>query len=163
MSKSSVTPRRFVLLWLLTTAALSVTPPCFATNYAPLAQDAGATLTIKIENVSAKGGTLRIALYDRASYAGHSTDPIAATYVQAVSPETIATINNLRPGTYAIKMFQDFYGSETFVRSKWGIPQEPFGFSNDALPLLDQPSFDTAKFSLERGENVIVIHLRGSR
>lgn len=154
-----MTLRQVVLAWLLLCAALAATSPCLATDNAE--RDAGARLTIKIENVSAKGGTLQIALYDRASYAGHNTDPIVAVHVPAVSPETTATMYNLQPGTYAIKMFQDFYGSNAFVRGTWGIPQEPFGFSNDALPLLDQPSFDAAKFSLERGENVIVVHLQG--
>ena len=103
---------------------------------------------------------MRIALYDRNSYAGHKQKPLASANVYAKSPETIATLTNLPPGTYAVKLFQDFYGTEQFVTSRWGIPEEPFGFSNDAVPLLDQPSFDAVKFSVSRGPNSIIVHLR---
>ena len=118
------------------------------------------TLTIKIENVSRQGGLVQVALYDRASYDGHDQAPVAQTVVDARAPETVVTLPGVRPGVYAVKMFQDFHRSGAFERSALGIPEEPFGFSNDALPFLDQPSFDATKFNLASGSNLIVVHLR---
>ena len=119
-------------------------------------------LTISIEDVSSRGGDIRVALYDRASYAGHDQKPILATVVEAKAPETVVVLTNVPTGTYALKLFQDFNRSGTFVVNKLGLPEEPFGFSNDALPILDQPSFDAAKFSLTNGAMRIVVHLRSA-
>ena len=119
-----------------------------------------AVLTIKVENVSLQGGALQIALYDEAGYAGHDQRPVAKVVVDARAPETVVRIPNVRPGAYAVKMFQDFHRTGAFAMNALGIPEEPFGFSNDARPLLDQPAFDRAKFVLLGGETAIVVHLQ---
>ena len=119
-----------------------------------------AVLTIKVENVSSQGGALQVALYDEAGYAGHDQAPVAKIVVDARAPVTVVRIPNVRPGAYAVKMFQDFHRTGSFAMSALGLPEEPFGFSNDALPLLDQPGFDRAKFVVFGGETSIVVHLR---
>jgi len=64
------------------------------------------------------------------------------------------------PGVYAIKTFQD-ENSDGEMNFDWfGIPTERFGFSNDAKPTFQQPSFDSAKFILQPGANEMTIHLR---
>ncbi len=124
------------------------------------AEREASTLIIRIENVSSNGGLVRVALYDRATYAGHGQKPVLATEVEARSPETIVKLSGVPFGIYAVKMFQDVHRTGTFLTSKLGLPEEPFGFSNDALPLLDQPNFDAAKFSVASGSSEIVVHLR---
>jgi len=121
-----------------------------------------AALTIKIENVSKAGGCVRVALYDRTTYEGHDQNPLADATIDSTAPETVLTLPRLRPGEYAVKMYQDIHRSGAFATSRLGLPEEPFGFSNDARPLLDQPSFDAAKFRLSRGANIITVHLRGA-
>jgi uncharacterized protein (DUF2141 family) len=120
----------------------------------------GGTLTIRIENVSPRGGTLQVAVYDAASYGGHDQTPVAKIVADARAPETIAHIPNLSPGTYAVKLFQDYGRTGEFAINVLGIPQEPFGFSNDARPLLDQPSFDRAKFAVPAAGAAITVHLQ---
>jgi len=56
--------------------------------------------------------------------------------------------------------FQDENKNEKMDFSWLGIPLERFGFSNDAKPFLDQPSFDEAKFELRPGPNETKITLR---
>ena len=131
-----------------------------ATLGARSASSQPAVLTIKVENVSLQGGALQIALFDEAGYAGHDQPPIAKVIVDARAPETVVTIPNIRPGAYAVKMFQDFHKTGSFAMSALGVPEEPFGFSNDALPFLDQPEFPRAKFVISSGEMSITVHLR---
>jgi len=69
--------------------------------------DDTATLTIKIERVSKNRGNIRIALYDGANWGGTSGKPAAGAVVPAIPGETVVTLNNLKPGIYAIKTFQD--------------------------------------------------------
>lgn len=119
-----------------------------------------ATLIVKVEAVSLRGGNLRVALYDRTSYEGHDADPVADKVVNAVAPEPIVEFDGVAPGTYAIKMFQDINRNGQFDMNVIGLPGEPFGFSNDARPLFDQPSFDAAKFTIGNGRRMITIRLR---
>ena len=121
-----------------------------------------ALLTIRVENVSKDGGYVQIALYDRASYEGHDSPPVVAATVEARSPETVINLPNVRPGEYAVKMFQDIKRSGSFATSALGLPEEPFGFSNDARPFLDQPSFAAARFRLGGGTNQITVHLQSA-
>ena len=118
------------------------------------------SLVIKIENVSPQGGELRVALFDRASYDGHVGKPVAEITATAHAPETIVTLKGLKPGNYAVKMYQDVGRTGVFATTRLGTPAEPFGFSNDAIPILDQPSFDSAKFELTPEPLSIVVHLR---
>src|SRR5689334_21238076 len=99
-----------------------------------------ATLDVKVEAVSTKGGNLRVAVYDRTSYEGHDADPVVDKVVNAVGPEMTVEFDDLPPSTYAIKMFQDLNRNGEFDTNFLGLPAEPFGFSNDARPLFDQPA-----------------------
>ena len=119
-----------------------------------------ATLTIRIEHASEKGGNLRLALYDRAHWAGQDGDAVVDAVVPVAPGEIIVTLRDLKPGVYAIKTFQDENKNEKMDFSWLGLPLERFGFSNDARPLLDQPSFDKAKFEVRPGPNETKITLR---
>ncbi|MBN9556867.1 MAG: DUF2141 domain-containing protein [Alphaproteobacteria bacterium] len=119
-----------------------------------------ATLTIKIERVSKHAGYVRLALYDGANWGGTEGKPAAGAVVPAKPGETVIALRGLKPGVYAIKTFQD-ENSDGEMNFDWfGIPTERFGFSNDAKPTFQQPSFDSAKFTLQPGANEMTIHLR---
>ena len=116
----------------------------------PLAASA-ATLTVKVENISNKGGVLRLSLYDEASWPNDAS---------AVTPETVVTLSNLKPGVYGVKTYQDANSNGKFDQNWLGWPLERFGFSRDARPFLSAPGFSRAEFTLSDGENAIVIHLQ---
>ncbi|MBL6854676.1 MAG: DUF2141 domain-containing protein [Alphaproteobacteria bacterium] len=117
------------------------------------------TLVIKVENVSPRGGDLRLALYNRQNYPGDQT-PVADKVVPAHPGETIVTLDNLKPGTYAVKMFQDFNRNGQFDMNWMGLPIEKYGFSNDARPTFSEPPFEATRFELRLGTNTITIHLQ---
>lgn len=119
-----------------------------------------ATLTIKIERVSKNRGNIRIALYDGANWGGTNGAPTAGAVVPAVPGETVLVLKDLKPGVYAIKTFQDENKNEKMDFDWFGIPTERFGFSNDAKPKFQQPSFDQAKFQISPGANETTITLR---
>jgi uncharacterized protein (DUF2141 family) len=138
---------RILLAGLL---ALAIDPACAA----PLA-----TLIVKVEKVSPRGGDVRVALYNQQNYSGEQ-DAVTDKVVPAHPGETIATLENLRPGIYAVKLFQDFNRTGEFDMNWLGLPLEKFGFSNDARPTFSEPSFDATKFELRPGANTITIHLQ---
>jgi uncharacterized protein (DUF2141 family) len=119
-----------------------------------------AMLSIRIEKVSPRGGDLRVAVYTEQSWADDNSDPAAGAVVAAKPGETVVTLGPLKPGLYGVKLFQDFNRNGHFDLNWIGWPLEKYGFSNDAIPTIGEPSFDAAKFELHPGANAIVVHLR---
>jgi uncharacterized protein (DUF2141 family) len=140
--------------WITLAAALAM-PGWFAPA-------AAATLTVHVQNVLPAGGVLRLGLYDAARYPDDDSKPVAAADVPATAGETVVTLQNIAPGTYAIQTFQDVNSNDKMDQSWIGLPLEPFGFSRDATPFLSKPAFDDVKFNLSAGENTLVLHLQNS-
>jgi uncharacterized protein (DUF2141 family) len=121
-----------------------------------------ATLVIHVQDVSPKGGMLRLGLYDEASYPQDDATPVATADVKAELGENTITLRNVPVGTYAIETFQDVNGNGKMDTSWIGIPQEPFGFSRDARPVLSKPGFAKVKFEVVAGANSQTLHLQNS-
>jgi uncharacterized protein (DUF2141 family) len=119
-----------------------------------------ATLTVKVQNIDKGGGELHVALYDEASWPNDDAKPLADAVVSAVAPQTVVTLTNIPPGVYGAKSYQDVNRNGKFDQNWLGLPLEPYGFSNDAHPILSEPGFDRTKFTVTSGENTIVIHLQ---
>ena len=121
-----------------------------------------ATVVIHVQQVSPKGGTLRLGLYDAAHYAADDAPAIAAADVPATMGETTVTLTNVAPGTYAIETFQDINSNGKMDTSWLGLPLEPYGFSRDAKPRLAKPGFDRVKFEVAAGVNTVTLHLQNT-
>jgi len=155
--------QRFSLFWTLAALAVVGWMLLAAGLVAPArAQEPIATLVIHIEDVSPKGGILRLGLYDEARYPDDDSAAIASADVRAEPGQTTVTLNNLAPGTYAIQAYQDINSNDKMDTSWFGIPQEPFGFSRDAQPRLSKPRFSAVKFEVVPGANVQTLHLQNS-
>jgi uncharacterized protein (DUF2141 family) len=121
-----------------------------------------AVLTVTVQHISPKGGDLRLAIYDRKSFANDDADPIIDKVVPAKPWGQVVTFDPVPPGTYAVKMFQDANRNGKFDLSWLGLPSERYGFSNNAQPdwmRLAPPGFDAAKIVLNPGPNSISIWL----
>ncbi len=61
--------------------------------------------------------------------------------------------DDLPPGMYALKAFHDI-DSNGNLNTNWiGIPNEPYGFGNDARRLTGPPTYEMSSFRLENGMN----------
>lgn len=121
-----------------------------------------ARLTIHVQGVLAKGGLVRLGLYDRTAYAKDS-EPVAFADVAARAGETVITLTGIAPGDYAIETYQDVNGNDGMDETWVGLPLEPYGFSRDARPFLGKPGFDAVKVTLAAGENSQTIHLQNTQ
>ncbi len=121
---------------------------------------ASATLTIHVENVR-HGGIVRLGLYDEHGYAAEDAKPVASADVPAVDGNTIVTLRDVPPGTYAIETYQDLNSNDKMDLTWLGLPLEPYGFSRDARPILSKPGFSKVRFVLHAGEQSQTLHLRG--
>ncbi len=118
------------------------------------------TLTIKVEDVSPLGGDIRLALYTEKTYSDDNAKDVNDAVVPARTGETVVTLTGLKPGIYAVKLFQDFNRNGKFDMNWLGLPLEKYGFSNDAHPTFSEQPFAATKFDLRPGANTITIHLQ---
>ncbi len=127
------------------------------------AQDAVhlANLTIHIEQLSPRGGVLRLGLYDAAHYADDSKT-VAFADVPVSGTTVTVTLRGIAPGTYAIECYQDVNANDRMDSNWLGLPQEPYGFSRDTKPFLSKPGFASVSFTLTPGENTQSLHLQNS-
>ena len=126
------------------------------------AQEPVSMVVIHIQDVSPKGGVLRLGLYDEARYPDDDATPVASADVKAEMGDTVVTLTKVPPGVYAIETFQDINSNNKMDTSWFGFPLEPFGFSRDAQPRLSKPRFAAVKFEVVSGLNVQTLHLQNS-
>ncbi|HUO02006.1 MAG TPA: DUF2141 domain-containing protein [Rhizomicrobium sp.] len=124
------------------------------------AETPDASLTVRIENVSARGGMMRLGIYTKDAYDRNSTDAVVSLDVAATAPVQEVEFAPVPPGTYAVQVYQDINGNGHMDYNWAGLPTEPYGFSRDAHPLVAKPDFALAKVTLNAGRNILTIHLQ---
>jgi uncharacterized protein (DUF2141 family) len=116
-----------------------------------------APLTITVEGIEKTQGTLRIGVFTADGYdAGDSVTGVDVT-VDAASETAI--VEDLEPGEYGIKMFHDIDDDGNMSTNPFGMPTEPFAFSNDAKGRFGPAKWDAAKFVVTADGAVQIINL----
>lgn len=105
-----------------------------------------ATLTITFKGVEIPTGSVMIALYDAAGWTGGK--PIRVAMADAAAPAPSVSIANLPLGRYGIKAFHDVDGDGKMGTNPFGIPTEPFAFSNDAKGNRGPATWEAASFEI---------------
>lgn len=128
------------------------------TLFAPpaLAQDGRHAVTLTFE-IGLPGGRVLVALYD--SEAAYRTDRPAARAALDASQPVVAVFRDLAPGDYAVKAFHDVDGDGEMDRNPFGMPTEPFAFSNNAVGHMGPASWAEARFPVS-GDVAQTIRLR---
>lgn len=105
----------------------------------------------------ASTGSVMVALYNsEASYG--SGAPVAAMAVPADGP-VVARFDHLPAGDYAVKSFHDLNGDGEMTTNPFGIPIEPYAFSNNAVGNMGPARWAAARFPVS-GETAQTISLR---
>ena len=116
-------------------------------------------LTIKVTNLKSTKGDIFIAIWDSAR--GFPKDNDSAIERVIVDPEVAqTTINNLKPGKYAIAIFHDKNSDRVLNTNGTGIPTEAFGFSNNPRLLFGPPKFRKAAFTVGKDNKTKTIKLK---
>ena len=124
-----------------------------------LAQTADSKVVLTFET-GARTGMVMVALYDSASaFDGGSARPVAATAVSASGSRVVATFENLPAGDYAMKAFHDVNGDGEMNTNPFGMPVEPYAFSNNAVGNMGPARWSAAHFAVS-GETAQTISIR---
>lgn len=102
-------------------------------------------LTLTVTDIADHKGALMVAVFDQA---GYDTDAAVAGVNVPVSGDTATTTLELPPGRYGIKLFHDVDGDGKMGMNPFGMPTEPFAFSNSAPAQFGPAKWDAAAFDV---------------
>ncbi len=132
-----------ILAALTATLAASATPGLAADN---------STLTVNFTGLQPKGVVNFMVVDSRDSYDGKAPAKVVDRVVVTGSSASV-TLKDLAPGRYALKAFHDLNGDGKMNTNPFGIPLEPFSFSNNARGRMGPTSWEAASFEMIEGSN----------
>lgn len=117
-------------------------------------------LKVKVTNIKKGEGAIRIAAYspDQKFLGDEIVDGINAEVTEAGF--VIATFENLRLGTYALSLYHDENNNGMLDTNFFGIPKEPYGFSNDARGTFGPPKYTAAQFEFIKDGQQVEIRVK---
>lgn len=147
---------------LATTVVIAPLLAAAAFGVAVARQDPGAdgSLTVVFQGVTQPRGVVLCAVFDSKAAYDANTHPVRTLELPAGEGDFSATFAGLPPGPYAVKAFHDRDGDGKMKFNALGMPQEPYGFSNNARAPFGPPSWRAAGFAVKAGANSQVIRLR---
>lgn len=144
---------------------VSLAPACTRTASAEAAEDsaspiATASLTVDLSGIATPSGSINLVLFaDQAGYDGN--DPVRGARIEVTAQTASVTFDRLAPGDYAIKLYHDINGNNELDTNPFGMPTEPFAFSNNARGRFGPATWDKAVFDLMAGETTHSITVGG--
>ncbi len=101
-------------------------------------------VAMRVEGLKPQG-TIRLALFRRSGFP--NSEKALRTVSRPVSGRSIEiVVDALEPGEYAASVYQDLNDDRVLNKGAFGIPQEPYGFSNNARGNFGPPAFTQASF-----------------
>jgi uncharacterized protein (DUF2141 family) len=128
-------------------------------NFAQVTKDTSSfgKLKVIITGFESNDGNCRFAL-DNSEYIYESEDTVWIGKVLPIEDkQVVVVIDSLKYGEYAIRVFHDENKNGKIDTNILGIPTEDYGYSNDASGWFGPPSWEKAKFIIDKSEMTITI------
>ncbi len=138
--------RRTLIKSLIATASSGALIAGLSLAYASSAR--AADLTVAIQGMSERAGTLYWSVFDSATDFEGDGSAVFAAQARVADGELRTTIHGLPQGRYAVKLFHDANDNGELDRNLVGIPTEGYGFSNNA-GRRGPPSFSDAAVDVD--------------
>ncbi|PQB06241.1 hypothetical protein BST83_02865 [Polaribacter filamentus] len=110
-------------------------------------------LTIEVNGIKNNQGKIFIAIYDSEETFLNKASGIIA---EIKDKKSTGIFKGLKKGTYAVSFFHDENNNQKMDTKIFGIPKEPYGFSNGASGFMGPPKFNDAKFNLDSNKKITV-------
>lgn len=136
---------------LLASATLAATPLA-AAPAAPATK-----LDVQFTGVEARSGAIMFAIFDSEDAYNGKGAPVREGAVPVKDGALGSVITGLAPGRYAIKLFHDVDGDGKMGINPFGMPIEPFAFSNNAKGNRGPAVWADAAFTVAAGATVQAI------
>lgn len=147
-------PNALTTAMIATTAAL-VTAPAAANS-----ADVPTTLEVAFVGIERQTGQIMMSVYDNEAAHDGGGKPVRVAAVTVEGGRAVVRFEGLAPGSYAIKAFHDVDGNGEMATNPFGMPLEPFAFSNDAKPEGGPARWHAAHFPVSAGANAVSITIQ---
>jgi uncharacterized protein (DUF2141 family) len=136
MKKNLFATARFIAVILGVLTCISFTAPT-------------GTVTVEVTNLRSNNGYVLVSLYDTPeSFPKNGEKAVGKGKVKITGGKATITFKNMPQGKYAAAILHDENDNLKMDFNDVGIPQEGYGFSNNAKGFLGPPSFSKAAFNL---------------
>jgi uncharacterized protein (DUF2141 family) len=116
-------------------------------------------LQVVVSGFRSAEGEVAIALFGTSEDYEQQSNAVREAWLDVDGEEVVWSVPDLPPGYYAVVAFHDENGNRELDVRFFGLPKEPFGFSNDARGMFGPPRFDAAKFEI-RADGMVRQHVR---
>lgn len=118
-----------------------------------------ASLEVSFNGIETPKGNIMMVLFN--SEESYNTEkPLRAVMVAADKADVKTLIEGLSPGRYAVKSFHDIDGDNKMGSNPYGMPTEPFAFSNNARGQMGPAAWADAEFEVKAGTNITKITIQ---
>jgi uncharacterized protein (DUF2141 family) len=124
---------------------------------AAAAEPAKAQLTLTVTGIKDHKGALMVGVFDQA---GYDADKQVTGMMIPVTGDTASASVELPAGEYGIKLFHDVDGDGKMATNPFGMPTEPFAFSNNAPAQFGPATWAGAKFKVDAPATAQAIKLQ---
>ena len=113
-------------------------------------------LTVIVNGLENNDGVLQFGLYNDADKFPIVGETLKMVRVKTSGNSQKYTFSGLMKGAYAVAIYQDENNNDNCDKNFFGIPVEPYAFSNDIRPKLSVPSFEDCSFQLNQSKTVSI-------
>jgi uncharacterized protein (DUF2141 family) len=127
---------------------LSALCACAALAAAALASAPALAADVTFDfDVAAPTGRVMVALFNNEANYGGEGQPVRYAMIDAAGASRQVRFEDLPDGDYAMRAFHDVDGDGKMKTNPFGMPIEPFAFSNNAAGNMGPASWERAKFA----------------
>lgn len=119
------------------------------------------SLNITLSNIK-KPGKITVAIYRNGDEFPGEKFLVTKKSLDVAKDKCDLQFESMPFGSYAVAIFQDVNGNGKLDKGMFGIPSEPFAFSNNFRPKFGGPSFEKCKFDFTKDNQAIQIEMINS-
>lgn len=119
------------------------------------------SLKVSLSNVK-KTGKIHVAVYRQGDEFPSSKFLFKSVIGEETKGKCEIQFEAIPFGSYAVAIYQDVNGNGQLDKGMFGIPSEPFAFSNNFRPKFGGPSFEKCKFDFNKDNQAIQIEMINS-
>lgn len=109
---------------------------------------------LTIKGIKKVQGSVLVAVYN--SEESFMKTRVTSKKIKVTGDEVSMAFESVSPGDYAISTFHDENDNNKLDTNFFGVPNEPYGFSNDARGTFGPPSFDKAKVKVDADKRLVI-------
>jgi uncharacterized protein (DUF2141 family) len=115
------------------------------------------TLEINFVQIANPSGQIMLALFDSKQAYDRGAAPVRTLAISVTGETATATIPDILTGRYGFKLVHDVNGDGKMNTNPFGMPIEPFAFSNNAVGNMGPATWEAAAFDIAGSTTVQTI------